>query len=117
MNVAQNVLVSGKDAERWGNAHPNLVPYQLFDAADRSFVIAVGSDAQWRACATALGLTELAKDPALTTNAGRVGNRERWSRLCPRESGNGRRALDRAASSAGVPCGLVQDRCGSARGR
>src|SRR6202165_1101074 len=76
VNVAQNVLVSGNDAARWGNAHPNLVPYQLFDAADRPFVIAVGSDGQWRACARALGLEDLAEDSTLETNAGRVKNRE-----------------------------------------
>src|SRR5438128_5187548 len=76
VNVAQNVLVSGEDARRWGNAHPNLVPYQLFDAADRPFVIAVGSDGQWRACADALGLQQLADDESLQTNAGRVENRE-----------------------------------------
>src|SRR5258706_12780143 len=77
VNVAQNVLVSGRDAERWGNAHPNLVPYQLFEAADRPFVIAVGSDGQWRACANALGLSDLTDDDALRTNAGRVKNRDR----------------------------------------
>ncbi|HEU4628816.1 MAG TPA: CoA transferase, partial [Gemmatimonadaceae bacterium] len=54
VNVAQNVLVSGRDARRWGNAHPNLVPYQLFRAADRPLVVAVGNDAQWAACARAL---------------------------------------------------------------
>src|SRR6185436_6012064 len=75
VNVAQNVLVSGADAQRWGNAHPNLVPYQLFDAADRPIVIAVGSDGQWRACANALGLEKLADDDTLKTNAGRVANR------------------------------------------
>jgi len=42
VNVAQNTLVSGRDARRWGNAHPNLVPYQLFRAADRPIVVAVG---------------------------------------------------------------------------
>jgi len=77
VNVAQNVLVSGTDAKRWGNAHPNLVPYQLFDAADRPFVIAVGSDGQWRACANALGLNDLTDDDALRPNAGRVKNRDR----------------------------------------
>src|SRR6266550_4255094 len=76
VNVAQNVLVSGRDAERWGNAHPNLVPYQLFEAADRPFVIAVGSDGQWHACASALGLHDLANDDALRSNAGRLKNRE-----------------------------------------
>ena len=69
-NVAQNALVSGRDAGRWGNAHPNLVPYELFDAADRPMVVAVGSDAQWQACARALDLAALADDPRLVTNAG-----------------------------------------------
>lgn len=109
VNVAQNVLVSGKDAERWGNAHPNLVPYQLFEAADRSLVIAVGSDAQWRACATALGLDELAAEEALASNAGRVAMRERIvsaMSLRLRE----RSALDwlTRLQEAGVPCGLVK---------
>src|SRR5205085_7907941 len=77
LNVAQNVLVSGEDASRWGNAHPNLVPYQLFDASDRPIVIAVGSDAQWASCVQILGLAELAADDRLSTNAGRLAQRER----------------------------------------
>lgn len=76
INVAQNALVSGNDARRWGNAHANLVPYQLFDAADRPVVIAVGSDAQWAACIRALGLSELEDDPSLATNGGRLARRE-----------------------------------------
>jgi crotonobetainyl-CoA:carnitine CoA-transferase CaiB-like acyl-CoA transferase len=109
VNVAQNVLVSGKDAKRWGNSHPNLVPYQLFDAADRPFVIAVGSDGQWRACANALGLHDLADDDALRTNAGRVKNRDRVV------SALGRRVSEMDAQhwidrleAASVPCGLVR---------
>jgi glutaryl-CoA transferase len=109
VNVAQNVLVSGQDAERWGNAHPNLVPYQLFEAADRTFVIAVGSDDQWRACAMSLGLAELAKDPALGTNAGRVKHREGVvSALSARiREMDAEHWIERLAS-AGVPCGLVK---------
>ena len=72
VNVAQNALISGQEAKRWGNAHANLVPYQLFAAADRALVIAVGSDAQWQACARALDLPALADDPDLATNAGRL---------------------------------------------
>jgi len=75
VNVAQNALVSGQDGRRWGNAHPNLVPYQLFDAADRPLVVAVGSDAQWRACARALDLDALAADQRFATNAGRLAHR------------------------------------------
>ena len=77
VNVAQNVLVGGGDAGRWGNAHPNLVPYQLFRASDRPFVIAVGSDAQWASCVAALGLDTLRADASLATNAGRLAQRDR----------------------------------------
>jgi crotonobetainyl-CoA:carnitine CoA-transferase CaiB-like acyl-CoA transferase len=75
INVAQNVLVSGSEARRWGNAHPNLCPYELFQAADQALVVAVGSDAQWDRCARALGLPALADDPRLRTNAGRLAHR------------------------------------------
>src|SRR5205085_1063315 len=76
VNVAQNAIDSGKEPKRWGNAHPNIVPYQLFHAADQPIVIAVGSDAQWLACATALGLEDLHVDPNLLVNSGRVANRD-----------------------------------------
>jgi crotonobetainyl-CoA:carnitine CoA-transferase CaiB-like acyl-CoA transferase len=109
VNVAQNVLVSGQDAKRWGNAHPNLVPYQLFTASDRPFVIAVGSDSQWTACATALGLDVLAKDIALRTNAERVSNRERVVDAIARRVAE-KSAADwvERLTAAGVPCGIVQ---------
>jgi crotonobetainyl-CoA:carnitine CoA-transferase CaiB-like acyl-CoA transferase len=108
VNVAQNALVSGKDAKRWGNAHPNLVPYQLFNAADKPIVIAVGSDAQWAAAARAIGLTHLAEDVTLSTNAGRLAQRERVvrefsARLATRSAAEWRAALD----AAGVPNGAV----------
>jgi crotonobetainyl-CoA:carnitine CoA-transferase CaiB-like acyl-CoA transferase len=77
VNVAQNTLVSGQDARRWGNAHANLVPYQLFETADRPLVVAVGNDAQWRALVGVLGEPSLAQDDQLRTNAGRVVHRER----------------------------------------
>lgn len=109
VNVAQNVLVSGSDAKRWGNAHPNLVPYQLFQAADRPFVIAVGGDGQWRACVEALGLRELAKDRALATNAGRVANRDRVvSALADRVGAMAAQYWIDRLQSASVPCGVVR---------
>ena len=109
VNVAQNVLVSGEDAKRWGNAHPNLVPYQLFEAADRPFVIAVGSDAQWRECAKALGLVALASDSSLATNAARVANRERVVTAIEQRS-RGTTAQDwiDRLNAANVPCGMVR---------
>jgi crotonobetainyl-CoA:carnitine CoA-transferase CaiB-like acyl-CoA transferase len=109
VNVAQNVLVSGSDAKRWGNAHPNLVPYQLFDAADRPVVIAVGSDGQWRACASALGLKDLAADESLATNAGRLANRDRVvASMAERVREMGAQHWVDRLQSVSVPCGLVR---------
>ena len=109
VNVAQNALVSGRPPARWGNAHANLVPYQLFVAQDRPFVIAMGNDAQWVAGAHGLGLSELARDPTLSTNAGRVRERARVTAAIAA------RVAERPAAhwiarlgAAGVPCGLVR---------
>ena len=109
VNVAQNALVTGKEAVRWGNAHPNLVPYELFQAADRPIIIAVGNDAQWRACALALGLDELAADPRLAANAGRLEHREELvlalsERVREHPASHWLERLGRA----GVPAGVVQ---------
>jgi crotonobetainyl-CoA:carnitine CoA-transferase CaiB-like acyl-CoA transferase len=109
VNVAQNTLVSGKDAARWGNAHANLVPYQLFDAADRSIVIAVGSDAQWKSCARALGLDGIGSDERFATNAGRLANRDTIvtaiaDRVATRPATDWLAALARV----GVPAGIVR---------
>jgi len=75
LNVAQNTLVGGTEPKRWGNGHPNLVPYQLFDTADRPVALAVGNDLQWLACCRVLGLERDAADPRFATNAGRVRHR------------------------------------------
>lgn len=109
VNVAQNVLVTGRPARRWGNAHANLVPYQLFHAADRALVIAVGSDAQWRACAESLGLDALAADAQLATNAGRLAQRDRVvSAIAARvREAPAAHWLD-ALGRAGVPAGTVR---------
>jgi crotonobetainyl-CoA:carnitine CoA-transferase CaiB-like acyl-CoA transferase len=109
VNVAQNALVTGRDASRWGNAHPNLVPYQLFEASDRSIVIAVGNDVQWTACVRALDLPSLLSDAALATNAGRLAQRERvvneiGACVRKRPAAEWARRLD----AAGVPNGLVK---------
>ena len=75
-NQALNALVSGKDPERHGNAHPNIVPYQAFACADGHLVLTVGNDAQFARFAALLGHPEWARDTAYATNAARVGNRE-----------------------------------------
>ena len=109
VNVAQNTLVSGKPSRRWGNAHPNLVPYQLFHASDRPFVLAVGNDAQFRQAMLALGLPDLANDPALGSNAGRIENRDRLVSAIEARVGNETAQVwIEALSALGVPCGIVR---------
>ncbi len=108
VNVAQNALVTGQEARRWGNAHPNLVPYQLFDAADRPIVLAVGNDAQWQACARVLDLAALGDDPRLATNAGRIAFRpEVVSALAVRLAARPARDWLERLDAVGVPAGLV----------
>jgi crotonobetainyl-CoA:carnitine CoA-transferase CaiB-like acyl-CoA transferase len=99
INVAQNSLVTGRDAKRWGNQHPNLVPYQLFHAADRPMIVAVGSDSQWTSCARALDLIDLVHDESLATNAGRLAQRDRVVSAV---------AEKLRTSNASVPCGVVK---------
>ncbi len=74
-NQAQNYLVSGKSPRRMGNAHPNLVPYQVFEASDGPLIIATGNDRQNRDLLRLVGLEALADDPRFLTNADRVRNR------------------------------------------
>jgi crotonobetainyl-CoA:carnitine CoA-transferase CaiB-like acyl-CoA transferase len=75
-NQASNYLASGRDPKRWGNAHPNIVPYQDFACADGHLAVAVGNDRQFRALCEVLGLPAAGRDPAYATNADRVAHRE-----------------------------------------
>jgi len=75
-NQASNALVSGADPGRQGAGHPNIVPYQPFQAADQPIIIAVGNDRQFGKLAAIVGHAEWAEDPAYATNAARVAARE-----------------------------------------
>jgi len=75
VNQGMNYLYSG-EAERLGNAHPNIVPYQVFETGDGHIVLAIGNDAQFRTFCEFAGVAELADDPAFATNSARVANRE-----------------------------------------
>lgn len=69
-------LVQGKDPPRYGNAHPSIVPYGVFEAADGPVVITVGNNAQFRRfCEAVIGRPELADDPRFATNLERSRNR------------------------------------------
>src|SRR3990172_4913760 len=75
-NVASNYLISGNLPRRYGNAHPNIVPYQSFQASDGWFVIAVGNDRQFQALCKVIGRSELGINPRFASNSARVENRD-----------------------------------------
>jgi crotonobetainyl-CoA:carnitine CoA-transferase CaiB-like acyl-CoA transferase len=74
-NQASNALVSGKDPIRQGNTHPNIVPYQPFDAADQPIIVAVGNDRQFARLAEICEHPEWVGDPRFANNGARVANR------------------------------------------
>lgn len=75
-NQNLNYLTTGKPPRRYGNAHPNIVPYQVFRSSNGSFVLAVGNDQQFRKFCMASGLQVLCDDPRFTTNTDRLANRD-----------------------------------------
>lgn len=75
-NQSQNYLATGRSPGRQGNAHVNIVPYQVFSAQDMDFIIACGNDSQFVSLCDAIGLPELPKDARFTRNADRVRNRD-----------------------------------------
>jgi crotonobetainyl-CoA:carnitine CoA-transferase CaiB-like acyl-CoA transferase len=109
VNVAQNALVTGREPERHGNAHPNIVPYQDFETASGRIAVAAANDGLFRAMCRALGLEELAEDERFATNAARVENRRALipllqERLRKRTAEEWVEGLD----AAGVPVGKVR---------
>lgn len=108
-NIASNVLFSGKDAPRWGNAHANIVPYQAFEASDAWFVLAIGNDRQWQHLCDLIEKPEwatLGHDYA--TNPGRVTHRTVLVPLLAKLIAQ--KPADywlEALKAKGVPCGKV----------
>jgi crotonobetainyl-CoA:carnitine CoA-transferase CaiB-like acyl-CoA transferase len=78
VNLAQAYLTTGTVPARQGNAHLQIVPYQLFPTADGWIVLAVGNDSQWQSFCKAAGATELGADPRYLSNRERVERREEF---------------------------------------
>ncbi|CAN5703271.1 CaiB/BaiF CoA-transferase family protein [soil metagenome] len=76
INVASNHLVSGEEAGRYGNSHPNIVPYRTYSASDGEVAVGVGNDKQFAAFVAALGRPEWANDARFIRNQDRVRNRD-----------------------------------------
>jgi len=105
-NVLGNHLASGEEPRRHGNAHPNIVPYQAFDAADGPIVVAVGNDAQFAALLGVLGLEDV--EGRFATNPRRVEWRgEVIGLLSAAIAGRRRDELLAALASADIPAGPV----------
>ncbi len=107
-NQAMNYLASGKSPRRMGNAHPNIVPYQVFPVADGHVIVAVGNDGQFSRFVSVLGRPELASDERFRTNAGRVGHRAELIPLLTERTLNfTREDLLSALEGQGVPAGPI----------
>jgi crotonobetainyl-CoA:carnitine CoA-transferase CaiB-like acyl-CoA transferase len=109
VNVAQNALVTGSEPKRYGNAHPNIVPYQDFETASGRIAVAAANDGLFRSLCRVMGRDDLAADDRFATNAGRVEHR---GELVPalQVTFRERPADDWLAEldAAGVPAGKVR---------
>ena len=76
INVASNYLTAGRNAGRFGNGHPSIVPYTTYQAADAMIAIGIGNERQFGRVAEVLGHPEWAQDPRFTSNRARVENRD-----------------------------------------
>jgi crotonobetainyl-CoA:carnitine CoA-transferase CaiB-like acyl-CoA transferase len=109
VNVAQNALVTGAEPGRYGNAHPNIVPYETFETASGQIAIAAANDGLFGALCRVVGLDELAADERFVSNAARVEHRGELipmlaARLRERPAEEWLSELD----TAGVPVGKVR---------
>ena len=109
VNQAANYLLGGLVPEPLGNAHPNIVPYQLFETADRPIILAAGNDRLFERTCEVVGRPELAADERFATNAARVRNRDALIPLLSSEL-TGRSAAEwlEALEAAAVPCAPVR---------
>jgi crotonobetainyl-CoA:carnitine CoA-transferase CaiB-like acyl-CoA transferase len=109
-NLGANYLVTGVAPRRAGNAHQNIVPYQVFEAADGHMIVAVGNDGQFVKFCEIAGCPELARDPRFARNADRVRHRDV---LVPLLAGlmktRAKQDWLSAMEAAKVPCGPIND--------
>jgi succinate---hydroxymethylglutarate CoA-transferase len=108
INVASNYLVTGKDARRFGNGHPSIVPYTTYPTADGMMALAVGNDAQFARFSAIAGHPEWSADSRYAKNPDRVANREVLDGLIGEALQRGKTAAwIEKLRAAGVPCGPI----------
>jgi crotonobetainyl-CoA:carnitine CoA-transferase CaiB-like acyl-CoA transferase len=109
-NLGANYLVTGQAPKRAGNAHQNIVPYQVFEVADGHLILAVGNDGQFERFCQLAGCAELAADPRFASNRLRVRHREVLvGLLAPVLRQRQRADWIAALEAAKVPCGPIND--------
>jgi crotonobetainyl-CoA:carnitine CoA-transferase CaiB-like acyl-CoA transferase len=109
-NLGANCLVTGRAPGRAGNAHQNIVPYQVFEVADGHLILAVGNDGQFQRFCAVAGCAALAEDPRFVRNADRVRHREVLVPLLePLLKTRRRDDWLAALEAAKVPCGPIND--------
>jgi len=109
-NQAMNFLASGKAPSRMGNAHPNIVPYQVFDCSDGYIIIASGNDSQYRKLCAVLGQPDLGTDPKYATNADRLAHRDEIvGKIMALTVGWTKADLLAACEREGIPAGPIND--------
>jgi crotonobetainyl-CoA:carnitine CoA-transferase CaiB-like acyl-CoA transferase len=109
-NLGANYLTTRKAPKRVGNAHQNIVPYQVFEVADGHLILAVGNDGQFAKFCAVAGCPELASDERFARNAGRVRHRDVLVPLLAERLRTRTRAEWLAAlEAAKVPCGPIND--------
>ncbi|MDQ2780685.1 MAG: CoA transferase [Pseudomonadota bacterium] len=109
-NLGANYLVTGKAPGRAGNAHQNIVPYQVFAVADGHLILAVGNDKQFQRFCEVAGCPELPLDPRFARNADRVRHRDALvPLLAARMSERPRADWLAALEAAKVPCGPINN--------
>jgi crotonobetainyl-CoA:carnitine CoA-transferase CaiB-like acyl-CoA transferase len=107
-NVASSYLVSGKDAGRYGNGHPSIVPYTTYQASDQMIAVAVGNDGQFRKFSEALSQSGWANDPRFAVNSSRVENRQVLDKLVAEVlAGQPAEFWLGTLKAAGIPCGMI----------
>lgn len=107
VNVASNYLCSDQIPERIGNAHPNIVPYQVFSAKDGDFIIAVGNDRQYRKLANLLDDESLLLEK-YQTNSGRLQHKEELVKIIAEKIKTESRAKwKQVLDEAGIPNGPI----------
>ena len=107
-NVASNHLASGRDARRFGNGHPNIVPYTAYPTADGMIAVAVGNDQQFRKFAEVVGHPEWGADERFARNQDRVVNRQVLDPMIAAVlAGDQAEAWIDRLRAAGIPCGRI----------